>query len=86
MERLVIIVNCFQPLTIMTKHSILDVAAVLDPPLIDELLNWITFLNLKTTNFGEGFCVYQGSVFFSRKKKTRMVSYQTRKFQTNSSE
>ena len=53
----------------MTKHSILDVAAVLDPPLIHELLNWITFLNLKTTNFGEGFCVYQGSVFFSRKKK-----------------
>ena len=28
--------NCdgFQPLTIITKHSILDVAAVLDPPLI----------------------------------------------------
>ena len=27
------IVNGFQPLTIITKHSILDVAAVLDPPL-----------------------------------------------------
>ena len=33
MERFVIIVNGFQPLTIMTKRSILDVAAVLDPPL-----------------------------------------------------
>ena len=33
MERLVIIVNGFQPLTIITKRSILDVAAVLDPPL-----------------------------------------------------
>ena len=34
MELLVILVNGFQPLTIMTKCSILDVAAVLDPPLI----------------------------------------------------
>ena len=33
MERFVIIVNGFQPLTIITKHSILDVAAALDPPL-----------------------------------------------------
>ena len=34
MERFVIIVNDFQPLTIITKRSILDVAAVLDPPLM----------------------------------------------------
>ena len=33
MERFVIIVNDFQPLTIITKRSILDVAAALDPPL-----------------------------------------------------
>ena len=33
MECFAIIVNGFQPLTITTKHSILDVAAVLDPPL-----------------------------------------------------
>ena len=33
MERFVIIVNGFQPLTIITKRSILDVAAALDPPL-----------------------------------------------------
>ena len=33
MERFVIIVNGFQPLTIITKHSILVVAAALDPPL-----------------------------------------------------
>ena len=31
--RFVIIVNDFEPLTIITKRSILDVAAVLDPPL-----------------------------------------------------
>ena len=34
MERFVIIVNAWKPLTIITKRSILDVAAVLDPPLI----------------------------------------------------
>ena len=34
MERFVIVVNGFQPLTIITKCSILNVAAVLDPPLI----------------------------------------------------
>ena len=33
MERFVIIVNGFQPLTIITKCSILDVAAALDPSL-----------------------------------------------------
>ena len=36
MECFVIIVNGFQPLTIITKRSILDVAAVLDPPLIPD--------------------------------------------------
>ena len=34
MERFVVIVNGWKPLTIITKWSILDVAAVLDPPLI----------------------------------------------------
>ena len=33
-----IIVDGFQPLTIITKRSILDVAAVLDPPLAKVLL------------------------------------------------
>ena len=33
-ERFVIIVNGFQPLTIITKCSILDVAAALDPSLV----------------------------------------------------
>ena len=35
MERFVIIVNGFQPLTIITKRNILDDAAALDPPLIN---------------------------------------------------
>ena len=33
MECFVIIVHGWKPLTIITKHSILDAAAVLDPPL-----------------------------------------------------
>ena len=33
MKCFVIIVNGWKPLTIITKHSILDVAAALDPPL-----------------------------------------------------
>ena len=33
MERFVIIVSGWKPLTIITKRSILDVAAALDPPL-----------------------------------------------------
>ena len=33
-ELFLIIVNCFQPLTIIIKRSILDVAAVLDPLLM----------------------------------------------------
>ena len=33
MEHFVIIVDGFQPLTIITKSSILDTAALLDPPL-----------------------------------------------------
>ena len=39
MERFVIIVNGFQPLTIITKRSILDVTAVLDPPLLNLQFN-----------------------------------------------
>ena len=34
MKRLVLIVNGFQLLTIITRQSILDVAAALDPPLV----------------------------------------------------
>ena len=37
MERFLIIVGSFQALTIITKRSILDVAAVLDPPLVPIL-------------------------------------------------
>ena len=33
MELIVIVVNGWKPLTIITRSSILDVAAVLDPPL-----------------------------------------------------
>ena len=38
MEHFVIIVNGWKPLTIITKCSILDVVAVLDPPLITKYI------------------------------------------------
>ena len=37
MERFVIIVNGFKPLTVITKRSILDVSAALHPPLVIAL-------------------------------------------------
>ena len=37
-EHFVIIVNGFQPLSIITKRSILDVAAALDPPM---MITWL---------------------------------------------
>ena len=39
MKRFVIIVNGWKPLTITTKRSIFDIAAVLDPPLEPLLLS-----------------------------------------------
>ena len=44
MERFVIIVNGWKLLTIITKHSILDVAAALDPPL-SALLFYFSNIN-----------------------------------------
>ena len=46
MECFVIIVNGFQPLTIITKHSILDVTAALDPPLIYNWQSVLSYLHL----------------------------------------
>ena len=39
MECFVIIVNGWKPLFIITKHSILDVAAALDPPLVCKIIS-----------------------------------------------
>ena len=44
----VIIVNGFQPLTIITKSSTLDVTAVLDPPLVDKTRNFENCMNWMT--------------------------------------
>ena len=50
MECFVIIVSGWKPLTIITKHSILDVAAALDPPLIFAvwLKTWILEIHYDT--------------------------------------
>ena len=44
-ECFVIIVNGFLPLTIITKHSILDIAAALEPPLVNAF--FASSLNLR---------------------------------------
>ena len=44
MERFGIIVNSFQPLTIITKRSILEVKAVLDPPLETKNIFWLLIM------------------------------------------
>ena len=50
MECFVIIVNGWKPLTIITKRSIFDVAAVLDPPLIRRLIIRIDNSKANATN------------------------------------
>ena len=49
MEHFVIIVNGWKPLTIITKRSILDVAAALDPPLL--IYEQWTFFRWKSAIF-----------------------------------
>ena len=53
MERFVIMVNGFQPLTIITKRFILDVAAVLDPLAVWNFRHFYMrqFLRYITSNF-----------------------------------
>ena len=55
MECFVIIVNGWEPLTIITKHSILGVAAAPDPPLplIDNIENGTVKAFLKQSKY---FC------------------------------
>ena len=53
MKRFVIIVNGLQPLTIITKRSILDVPTALDPPLMTAVVKmWdmITFVEETQSN------------------------------------
>ena len=50
-ERLAIIVNGWKPLAIITKGSILDVAAVLDQPHVFVLIRIIQRITLLDTTF-----------------------------------
>ena len=49
MEDFVIIVNGFEPLTIIIKSSILDVAAILDPPLSTIRFRRVPFTQINST-------------------------------------
>ena len=65
-ERFVIIVNGFQPLTMITKRSILDGATILDPPLMRSFIevqfdrNLVCFLIFKFyyDNANIGFFIF----------------------------
>ena len=63
MERFLIIVDGFQPLTIITKHSILDVAADLDPHLYTTIIKCIRQL-FSSFNFELLEMVWQNSKIF----------------------
>ena len=64
MERFVIIVNGFQALTIITKRSILYVAAALDPPLLQVLSTGdLDFIKTKTKDIAlPSFRTYNNNV------------------------
>ena len=49
MERFVVIVNGWKPLTIITKHSIFDVAAALDPALTTYPVSHSIHLQIRRT-------------------------------------
>ena len=73
MERFVIIVNVWKPLTIIRKRSILDVAAVLDPSLIWALY----FLRRTKCSFASFF------FFFFLKFKYSELTFHVRIFKQN---
>ena len=53
MGRFVIIVNGLKPLFIITKHSILDIAAALDPPLV--ITETQTQMRKNSSDFSKNF-------------------------------
>ena len=66
MERFVIIVNCWKPLTIITKCSILNVAAVLDRPL--EVISLVE--SQKHRQFHKTFLFLFYEVTFQKENQT----------------
>ena len=55
-----VLTKCFQPLTIITKRSILDVAAALDPPLFSE-------------NGSSTFSISKPPFFFQHQLETTLI-------------
>ena len=58
-----IIVNGWKPLTIITKCSILDVAAVLDPPLLSRNLTHQTNADVTKNNRLRKFGNFSGDAY-----------------------
>ena len=70
MEYFVIIVNDFQPLTIITKCSILDVAVILDPPLHVRIIFQLKGLTKSIRILKSVYIIYNR--FLSRKELLRL--------------
>ena len=76
MERFVIIVNGFQPLTIITKRSILDVAAALDPPLFSDRGNdlyWAFSIFLEKGRPWEVQLLAANLIFYTRSSRPEVL-------------
>ena len=73
MEHFLIIVNGFQPLTIITKRSILDVVAALYPPLATKwiLFIWRVFLLSQKMNWVSYFPF---SFYITNRKKIKFLT------------
>ena len=71
MELFVIIVNGFQPLTTITKCSILDVAAVLDPPLLPDTLH-------KILNKKKAVLIFEKSSYLRRRCSKNLKNFPKR--------
>ena len=65
MEHFVIIVNGFQPLTIITKRSILDVTAVLDPFLVPYKIHYTRIWNVIRSVYSHIWTVYENRFCFT---------------------
>ena len=75
MKRFVVIVNGWKPLTIITKRSILDVAAALDPP---WPLSWIDLFTIG--NFHESHAHAHRYTYIQTLSKIQHEEHQRKHF------
>ena len=75
MERFVIIVNGWKPLTIITKRSIFDVAAALDPP-----LKWYNVIKHFRLCISKVLKYYNSNDVYKLKHSSEILNVKIRRF------